>query len=407
MASAYLKRKTWYLSVLDASGRRRQLASRAVTKTEAKRLASELERRYERQRLGLDSPPIADDLRTIDDLLAWWLDQFVRHLASSESTHSMVRRHLVASKDLAVLDLERVTPGKIDSFLMGKECELSPQSVNHLRGYLLRAFNLARRMEKFPRPNPVADVPRRKVPKRLPDYLRPHEVPPLLAALKPKWRALFATAIYTGLRKGELFGLRKSDVDLANGLIIVARSHGRDTPKNSRAEAVPINSELLAYYLGPALRSSSSDLVFPGPDGKILPKGTQTERMLRRAMRRAGLVTGYVHKCRRKGCGHHVASPDADLRRCPRCGFKLLPVGEVRNIRFHHLRHTTASLLLMSGADLAAVQRIMRHQDPRTTTEFYGHLAARYLKREVERLSFGTPLGVESIDPRRPVSPPT
>ena len=45
----------------------------------------------------------------------------------------------------------------------------------------------------------------------------------------------------------------------------------------------------------------------------------------------------------------------------------------------------------MNGADLAAVQRIMRHQDPRTTTELYGHLAAHYLKREVERLTFGPP----------------
>ena len=42
----------------------------------------------------------------------------------------------------------------------------------------------------------------------------------------------------------------------------------------------------------------------------------------------------------------------------------------------------------MSGADLAAVQRIMRHQDPRTTTEFYGHLGTSYLKRQMEHLSF-------------------
>jgi integrase len=68
-------------------------------------------------------------------------------------------------------------------------------------------------MEKFPRPNPVADVPKRKVVKRLPDYLRPHEVPPLLASLKPKWKSLFATALYTGMRKGELFALQKSDVE--------------------------------------------------------------------------------------------------------------------------------------------------------------------------------------------------
>ncbi len=66
-------------------------------------------------------------------------------------------------------------------------------------------------------------------------------------------------------------------------------------------------------------------------------------------------------------------------------------MGGVRNSRFHHLRHTAASLLLMSGADLAAVQRIMRHQDPRLTTEVYGHLAPDYLKKEIERLSFGPP----------------
>jgi hypothetical protein len=45
----------------------------------------------------------------------------------------------------------------------------------------------------------------------------------------------------------------------------------------------------------------------------------------------------------------------------------------------------------MSGADLAAVQRIMRHQDPRLTTEVYGHLSTNYLKKEIERLSFGPP----------------
>jgi hypothetical protein len=140
------------------------------------------------------------------------------------------------------------------------------------------------------------------------------------------------------------------------------------------------------------MRTSPSELVFPAPDGGMFSKRTQLELTLRRAMRRAGLVTGYVHKCRRKGCGHQEPVADAHPRRCPKCNFKLSAIGEVRQIRFHHLRHTTASLLLMSGADLAAVQRIMRHQDPRTTTEFYGHLAAHYLKREVERLTFGPPV---------------
>ena len=406
MASVYLKRDTWYLQVSDAGGRRRCLASTAGTKTEAKRLAIEMERRFERQRLGMEPAPIADGLRTVDDLLEWWIENFLRHAPSYDSTISTIRKHLVGSKDLGRLDLEDVSPGKVDLFLTKKERELSPQSVNHLRGFLRRTFNLGRRMEKFPRPNPVADVPKRKVPKRLPDYLRPDEVPPLLASVTPKWRALFATAIYTGLRKGELFALRKSDVDVAAGLIIVSRSHDRDTPKNGRADAVPINSELLTHYLYQAIRTSPSDLVFPAPDGKMFRRQTQLELLLRRAMRRAGLVTGYVHKCRRKGCGHQEATADANPRRCPTCNFKLSAIGQVRNIRFHHLRHTTASLLLMEGADLAAVQRIMRHQDPRMTTEFYGHLAAHYLKREVERLHFGPPADASAPATQAATSPP-
>jgi integrase len=59
------------------------------------------------------------------------------------------------------------------------------------------------------------------------------------------------------------------------------------------------------------------------------------------------------------------------------CKFRLFPVGQVRKLRFHHRRHATASLLLMQGADPAAVQRIMRHQDPRITTEVYGHRSRR------------------------------
>src|SRR5688572_23740845 len=43
---------------------------------------------------------------------------------------------------------------------------------------------------------------------------------------------------------------------------------------------------------------------------------------------------------------------------------------------------------MMAGANPAAVQRILRHSDPRITTEVYGHLAPDYLRAEVDRLSF-------------------
>jgi hypothetical protein len=66
---------------------------------------------------------------------------------------------------------------------------------------------------------------------------------------------------------------------------------------------------------------------------------------------------------------------------------KLWPAPQSRPLRFHDIRHTTASLLIMAGADLPAVQRIMRHTDPRITTEFYAHLSPGYLRSAIDRLA--------------------
>jgi hypothetical protein len=69
-----------------------------------------------------------------------------------------------------------------------------------------------------------------------------------------------------------------------------------------------------------AIKSSSSALLFPHPDGTMMAEGVQLEVVLRRALRRAGIVTGYQHVCRRKGRGHRghrEAASDGDPRRCP------------------------------------------------------------------------------------------
>jgi len=104
------------------------------------------------------------------------------------------------------------------------------------------------------------------VPKRLPSFLTIEEVPRVLLALPERWPPLFATAIYSGLRKGELAGLRKADIDLVGRFINVRRSYARDTTKGGHADAVPIASELVPY-LEAAIKRSPSDLVFPNEDG--------------------------------------------------------------------------------------------------------------------------------------------
>jgi integrase len=100
---------------------------------------------------------------------------------------------------------------------------LAPQTLNHLRGHLRTAINAARRAEQYTGPNPVSEVRPRRVPKRKPAFPEADEVPRMLAEISPCWRPLFATAVYTGLRKGELIGLRKKDVDLKRRLLTVER----------------------------------------------------------------------------------------------------------------------------------------------------------------------------------------
>jgi hypothetical protein len=82
VASVFLKRQTWYLRVRDGSGRWVSKASAATTKTEARRLAVDLERRFERQQLGLEPADIEDGGGTIAQLMTWWIDTFLRHKPS-------------------------------------------------------------------------------------------------------------------------------------------------------------------------------------------------------------------------------------------------------------------------------------------------------------------------------------
>lgn len=107
--------------------------------------------------------------------------------------------------------------------------------------------------------------------------------------------------------------------------------------------------------------------------------------ILRRAMARAGIVEGYLHVCRRKGCGHQEKALDVAVRRCPEHGMRLWPKPLVRKITFHHLRHTAGSLFLISGVPLEVVQRMLRHTDPKITSGVCGHLLMGYPREAISK----------------------
>jgi len=78
--------------------------------------------------------------------------------------------------------------------------------LNKMRAMVRNAFNRARKTALVTGQNPATDIELRKVPRRAPAFLELHQVPLVLAELSDSDRRLIATALYAGLRKGELFG---------------------------------------------------------------------------------------------------------------------------------------------------------------------------------------------------------
>jgi integrase len=168
----------------------------------------------------------------------------------------------------------------------------------------------------------------------------PTEAVLLLAALRESDRSLWATAIYAGLRRGELMALRWSDVDLDLGVIAVSRAWDPKerqivSPKSAAGtRRVPIASALRAH-LAPAQLSFVTE-----PDRFVFGLGdapfaaSSTVERARRAWRRAGL------------------SP----------------------IRLHDCRHTFASLMIAAGVNAKALSTFMGHANISITLDRYGHL---------------------------------
>ncbi len=227
MASIYVKRGRYYARWKDAAGNWQRSVTACRTKKEAQYFAEDLERKAERQSRGLETLPEDSPRLTFAELLDWWWSEYGSKLRGYDL--GFFQKRLLPR--LGKLALAEVTPARLEGTLQSQADELSPESLNHLRAHVHRIFALAIRRRLWTGANPASGVERRKVPRRIYETLRANEVPLLLTRLAPAWRPLFATAIWTGMRKGELLGLRKSDVDLDAGTLLSAALTTRTRPK--------------------------------------------------------------------------------------------------------------------------------------------------------------------------------
>lgn len=173
------------------------------------------------------------------------------------------------------------------------------------------------------------------------EVFSPEEVMALVrAAASEQDAAIYLTAAFTGLRRGELVALRWRDVDFSGQVIRVRASYADGaltTPKSGKVRSVPMApaiAEALAKLGQRARWTGDDDLVFVGPAGSYLD-GRGLRRRYDSALKRADL----------------------------------------RQLRFHDLRHTFGTRMI-AKADIRRVQEWMGHADIQTTMK-YLHYAPR------------------------------
>jgi len=168
----------------------------------------------------------------------------------------------------------------------------------------------------------------------------PAEAEMLLAALSGRDRPLWASAMYAGLRRGELMGLRWCDVDLSRGVIEVRQAwdpkeHLMVAPKSAAgSRRVPIAAVLRAF-LAPAQLAAPAE--------------------------RQGLVFG-------SGAGPFCASSVSERAR------RAWRKADMEAICLHDCRHTFASLMIAAGVNAKALSTFMGHANISITLDRYGHL---------------------------------
>ncbi len=258
---------------------------------------------------------------------------------------SIIRAHLLPAFGEA--RLEDVTTSAIEAWRATLRspktghAELSQRTKTKALVVLHGIFRRAQRVWGLPR-NPVTDVERHSARATGDiEVFTVEEVHALVrAAADEQDGAIFLTAAFTGLRRGELIALRWRDVDFAGSVLRVRASFAGGqltTPKSGKVRSVPLAPEVaqaLARLADRGHTTGDDDLIFVGELGGHVD-GSALRRRYAAAVKRAGL----------------------------------------RPLRFHDLRHTFGTRVI-ARADIRRVQEWMGHADIQTTMK-YLHYAPR------------------------------
>ena len=293
---------------------------------------------------------------TVGSWLEVWMENYAKiklRPSTYKTSQGFLKNHIkpqigsIPLADLTSLDLQRfykhlLDGGRVDRIEAKKKPKgLAPKTVRNIHQMIGSAYNLAIEQKLVTR-NPADGCALPKVERKEMQTLPVEQLTSFLREAKDSGVfALYYIDLTTGLRRGELLGLKWSDIDLEKGDLRVQRQIGRIDGKiiemplktKNAYRTLPLSADAIDVLMQQRRKTGNSEWVFPSPTGGPMSPDSVLH-MLQRVLKRAGL---------------------------PR-------------IRFHDLRHTFATMALQNGVDVKTVSSMLGHYSVGFTLDTYAHV---------------------------------
>lgn len=262
----------------------------------------------------------------------------------SNNTSLSYVKDVTLFSDFIKKDLLLVDKKDIEKYI--RSLNKSSKTISHIISSLKSFYNYYMRMGNI-KSNPIDEIDRPKIEKKIPEFLTLEEVSSLLNfevnnEFEARNKAILELLYSSGLRISELTSLELSNIDLDECLV-------RVMGKGSKERIVPLGDYAIdalkeyIYFYRPMLNKNNSSYVFLNNRGGVLSRQ-------------------FIFKVIKEEC---------------------IKKGIRKNVSPHTLRHTFATHLLKNGADLRIIQELLGHENL-STTQIYTHLTNDKLKHDYE-----------------------
>lgn len=333
--------------VKDKKGNRKTFKKKGFrTKTEARNAESEARTTWNKGEY------ITPNKTLFKDYILDWLNKRTDIGIDTKYYYMSYYNNHILYSQLGQLSLTDITTESIDGFIFELlEKRLSRGFVNLVVNLVNAALNYAVRKKLLPS-NPAKYADRPKIEKKDMKYWSADNVRKFLNGFDDRCWIIFFILIYTGMRIGELLGLRMEDIDLKNKKIYI------------RQILISRNKRLKA---GAKNNMSNRSISISNRVVKELTKHMKLIRTEKMIMKEAYFDNGLLI-CNKDG----KPMDDSYTRKLL---IKFIKITGVPLLRIHDLRHTFASLLLQSGQHPKVIQEALGHSTIRMTMDLYSHLA--------------------------------